>query len=152
MFRWTVPGGPPWSELNRLRREMDSLLGALTRDTWPTGSLWRQTRLFPLLNVRELQNAYVVTAEIPGMKLEDLELKVEADTLALKGERKAPEVGEGVSFHRRERASGTFQRSITLPRRVDAEGVTATYRDGVLTVTLPVEKAAVPKQISVKAG
>jgi HSP20 family protein len=111
--------------------------------------LWSGARLFPLLNVRQIENAYVVTAEIPGIKTEDLEIKIDGDTLTLKGERRPYETGEGASYHRRERATGTFQRSLTLPAKIDSEAVTANYKDGVLTITLQKEKAAVPKQITV---
>ncbi len=85
------------------------------------------------------------------MKSDDLEIKIEGDTLMLKGERKPQETGGEISYHRRERATGTFQRSLTLPSKVDAENVSATYKDGVLTVTLQKEKAAQPRQITVKA-
>ena len=85
------------------------------------------------------------------MKTDDLEIKIEGDTLMLKGERKPQGAGEEISYHRRERAAGTFQRSLTLPVKVDAENVSATYKDGILTVTLQKEKVALPRQITVKA-
>jgi HSP20 family protein len=113
--------------------------------------LWREARIFPLLNVKELDESYVVTAEIPGMKTEDLDIKVIGDTLTLKGERKPMEIGEGASYHRRERATGTFQRSLTLPGRVEPDGVKANYKNGILTVTLQKEAIAQPKQISITA-
>ena len=78
-------------------------------------------------------------------------LRSKGDTLILKGERKAADVGEEASYHRRERATGTFQRSITLPTQIDSEHVRATYKNGVLTVLLPQEKSALPKQISISA-
>lgn len=139
-------------ELHELQNRMDELFTALsgTRRTAPE-RLWRTARLFPLLNVRQEGTAYEVTAEIPGMKTEDLEIKVEGDTLTLKGERKPVEVEEEASYHRRERATGTFQRSITLPTKIDSEQVKATYKNGVLTVLLPQEKSALPKQITISA-
>jgi HSP20 family protein len=131
---------------------MDDLLNVVTGTRRPLlDPLWRGARLFPLLNVRDVDESFVVTAEIPGMKSEDLEIKIEGDTLTLKGERKPQEIGEEISYHRRERATGTFQRSLTLPSKVDAENVNATYKDGVLTVTLQKEKAAQPRQITVKS-
>jgi HSP20 family protein len=114
------------------------------------GTTGFETRLFPLLNVRDARESFVVTAEIPGMKTDDLEIKIEGDTLTLKGERKPEDVGVNASYHRRERATGVFQRSMTLPGKVDADKVNATYKNGVLTVTLAKEKAAVPRQITVK--
>lgn len=153
MLRWRIGREPMWTEFDRLQKGMNDLFNALTAGGTRTFSdpLWREARLFPLLNVREIDHTYVVTAEIPGMKKEDLEIKVVGDTLTFKGERKPMEIGEGASYHRRERATGTFHRSMTLPSRVDADTVKATYKDGVLIITLEKEKAAVPKQITVTA-
>ena len=151
MFRWRFGTDPTWRELERLQRSMDELFNAVSGTRKPfRDQLWRDARLFPLLNVRDLDESYVVTAEIPGMKSDDLEIKIEGDTLMLKGERKPEEAGEEISYHRRERATGTFQRSLTLPGKVDAENVSATYKDGVLIVTLQKEKATLPRQITVK--
>lgn len=150
MFSWRTEN--ILSEFDRLRREMDALMGAVSR---PAGGLreplWRGARLFPLLNVYQNDDSYVVTAEMPGLNTEDLEIKVEGDTLTLKGVRRPLEAGEGFSYHRRERATGTFQRSITLPARVDSERVNATYKDGVLKIALPKEEAVTPKQITIKS-
>ncbi len=151
MMSWRIDRGH-WSELDRLQRGMDELFTALSGYRKPTlEAPWRQARLFPLLNFREVENSYVITAEIPGMKTEDLEIKIEGDTLTLKGERKPHELGEGASYHRRERATGKFQRSLTLPTRIDPENVKATYKEGVLTINLQKEKEALPKQITVIA-
>lgn len=159
MAPWRFGSDPLWSEFDRLRRGMDDLFTALTgnrpfnvpRFRELPASLWPQGRLFPLLNVRQVDDTYVVTAELPGLKSEDLEINVEGDILSLKGERKAHELVEGASYHRRERAAGKFHRSITLPNKVDSENVKATYKDGVLTVRLPIEKAIQPRHIAVTA-
>lgn len=152
MFTWRFGRDPLWSELDSIHRKMDGLLGALstTRSTG-TGRLWSHARLFPPLNVTDTGTSYVVTAEIPGMKTDDLEIKIEGDTLTLKGERKPFELGENASYHRRERATGIFQRSLTLPGAVDSENVKASYRDGVLTVSLNKSAAVAPKQITVSS-
>lgn len=151
MFVWRTGRDPLWHEFDRLRNEMGTLFNLMGsgRRTWPS-PLWSETRLFPMLNVREMPESFVVTAEIPGMKTEDLEIKIEGDTLTLKGERKPEPVDSEASFHRRERATGAFQRSITLPGKVDSENVNASYKNGVLTVTLYKEKAAVARQITIK--
>jgi HSP20 family protein len=150
MFRLRTGRDPLWSEFDRLQRGMDELFGALSGGRRAFQEpFWRAARLFPLINVKEGDASFTVTAEIPGMKTDDLEIKVEGDLLTLKGERKPYELGEDASYHRRERATGTFQRSLTLPTRVDPENVAAKYRDGVLTITLNKEPAAVPKQIRI---
>lgn len=152
MFPWGMRRDPVWSEFERLQRGVDDLFAAVTGTRRPlTGPLWRPAPLFPLLNVRKVENTFVVTAEVPGLKTDDLEIKVEGDTLSLKGERKPYDAGSNASYHRRERASGTFQRSLTLPARVDPENVVASYKNGVLSITLPVEKPAEAKQIQIKA-
>lgn len=153
MLRWKIGGDPLWTEFDRLQKGMNELFNALTSGgpRFKFDPLWREARLFPLLNVREINHTYVITAEIPGMKKEDLEIKVMGDTVTLKGERKPIDIGEGASYHRRERATGTFHRSITLPTRVEPDAVKATYKNGVLTITLEKEKVAVPKQISITA-
>jgi HSP20 family protein len=153
MIRWGLMRDPIWSEFGRIQRNLDDLaqlLGGTTRSS--SDPRWRSTTIFPALNVTKDDNCYLVTAELPGIDPNELEIKVEGDTLNLKGERKLEQLGDGGSYHRRERAAGTFQRSLTLPHRVDAEGVKADYTDGVLTISLPVEKSAQPKQISVTTG
>jgi HSP20 family protein len=143
MFPWRLGINPIWAELDRLQRSLDDLFDAVTRSRKPLmDRLWGRAQLFQLLNVRELDQSFVVTTEIPGMKIDDLEIRIIGGTLTLRGERIPQEVGEGVSYHRRERATGIFQRSLTLPGKVDAENIGATYKDGVLTVTLPKEKTA----------
>ena len=80
---WITGRDPAWGEFERLRREMDSLFSTFSRER-PPSSLWRESRLFPPLNVVEKDDAYIVTAEIPGMKSEDLEIRIEGDTMTLK--------------------------------------------------------------------
>jgi len=105
---------------------------------------------WPAVNVAETKEAYVYQAEVPGLAEGDVHVQVEAGALVLRGERKnaAP---EGYETHLRERAPITFARKLPLPGRVDAEAVTATLKDGVLTVTLPKAKEALPRLIAVKA-
>ena len=145
---WKRGHDPVWADFARLRKELDDLVTSRDKTFWRP--LWGESRLFPLLNVIENTDVFVVSAEIPGMKTDDLEIKIEGDTLSLKGERKPEEVDQGVSFHRRERATGSFQRSITLPRKIDGDQVTASYKNGVLTITLTKEKPHEPKQITVE--
>jgi HSP20 family protein len=78
-----------------------------------------------------------------------VDLSVEGDSLTLRGERKIPEAGEKVSYHRREREAGVFRRVITLPVKVEADKVRAAMKNGILSVTLPKAAEAKPKQIVV---
>jgi HSP20 family protein len=132
---------------------MEDLFGTVSSGRRPwLRSPWRETRLLPLLNVRETTNSFIVSSEIPGMRKEDLEIKIEGDTLSLQGERPPTPVQHEASFHRRERATGAFQRSLTLPGNIDKDKVTATYRHGVLTVKITKEKKALSKEIKITVG
>ena len=150
MFRWGLVRDPMWAEFNRIHRNLDDLarhMGGVARS--PFEQVWRTGAIFPALNVTKVENSYVVTAEIPGVNADNLDIKVEGDTLTIKGERKPEDLGEGVSYHRKERTSGNFQRSLTLPSNVESDEVKANYENGLLTITLPIAKSAQPKQIAI---
>ncbi len=153
MNRWRTGRGRIGGQVDSFRRDMEDLFSGFSsgRRAW-LKSPWRETRLFPLINVRETTDSFIVSSEIPGMRRDDLDIKIEGDTLSLRGERTPDGVEDEASFHRRERATGTFQRSLTLPGKVDNERVTATYKLGVLTVKLPKEKQALPKEIEISTG
>ena len=95
------------------------------------------------------QHEIVIKAELPDMKREDIGVTFENDVLTLKGERKGEQEISRERFQRLERFQGTFSRSFTLPATVDAGRISATYKDGVLTVRLPQREEAKPKQITV---
>lgn len=104
---------------------------------------------FPPLNVWEEGDALKVEAEIPGVKLEDVEVSFENGELTLKGEKKF-EGKETSALHRRERRYGSFTRTMTLPWEIVADQVTAELKDGVLTITLPQAEAAKPRKVAIK--
>lgn len=104
---------------------------------------------FPALNMWEEDDQLHVEAELPGMKIKDLEVTVHGNELTIKGER-SYESKDGERHHRRERAVGAFVRMLTLPVPVDANKVQASLKDGVLSVTLPKTEAAKPRKIEVK--
>ncbi len=112
----------------------------------------RQSQLFrsPALDLYQNNDDVIALVELPGMRKEDIEISLHDGTLTISGERKS-ETPDGAA-ERTERYVGKFRRSITLPARVDASKVSATYRDGILTVTLPKAEEARPKQIQVDAG
>lgn len=94
----------------------------------------------------------VLRAELPGLRREDIELTVENNTLTIRGERRRDEAVREDRYHRIERAYGPFSRSFALPATADVRSVRAEYRDGVLTVTLPVREEARPRQIQVEVS
>jgi HSP20 family protein len=105
---------------------------------------------WPGVNAVETKEAFVYRVEVPGLAEGDVAVQVEDDALLLRGERKTS-APEGYEVHLRERAPIAFARKLPLPGRVDSQAVTATMKDGILTVTLPKAKDALPRQITVKA-
>jgi HSP20 family protein len=123
-------------------------MNALFENVWPRSGERRID--YPPVNIWAKDDDVVVSAELPGVKAEDLDLSITKSTLTIKGERKSDEPGEGVTVHRQERLSGSFAKTVKLPEQVDAEKASASYEHGVLTVTLPKSPEAKPKQITVK--
>jgi len=137
---------PVWNQLHQFQDEMNRLF-----DRWGNGNPFAGPAAFPPLNVWEEGDQVYVTAELPGLNLNDLEIYVTGgNQLTLKGERKpcAPEKGV---WHRQERAFGSFSRSLTLPFAVDADKVEARLENGVLAVKLTKHESARPRKIPVKA-
>ena len=107
----------------------------------------------PAVDIFETDNHdLVVRAEVPGMTREDIEVSVENSTLVIKGEKKFDAEVKEESYRRIERAYGTFHRSFTLPNTVDTNKVSADYKNGVLTVTLPFREEARPRTINVEVA
>ncbi len=143
-----------WRQFDDTLRALDSFQRRIDQAyaEWaPVAEQTRRTRAaWPAVNVFETKEAFVYRAEVPGLAEGDLSVYVEDATLILRGERRSL-VPEGYEVHLRERSPAAFSRKLGLPGRVDAEAVTATLRDGVLTVTLPKAKETLPRQIAVKA-
>lgn len=106
----------------------------------------------PAVDIRETENELVLKADIPGMKFEDIDVRLENGTLTVRGERKFEEEKKEGGWHRVERSYGTFERVFTLPDSVNPEGVTADYKDGTLTVNLPKKGIAKPRQVKVQVN
>jgi len=104
----------------------------------------------PSVDIYETENELVLKADLPDVKLEDIEVRVENQTLTLKGERKFEEDKSVQGYHRIERSYGTFTRSFTVPSTVDSEKVEAAFKNGVLTVKLPKKEAAKPRQVKIE--
>lgn len=132
--------------LNRLRDEMDRMFGQILGDTLPAASFGPGA--FPALNVREDAESFHVEAELPGLKMSNLEILVLGRELTIKG-RRTPAAVEGATYHRQERGSGDFNRTIQLPVPIDSDKVSASLKDGVLAVTLPKSPEAKPRRIDV---
>ncbi|MBF0217148.1 MAG: Hsp20/alpha crystallin family protein [Candidatus Omnitrophica bacterium] len=104
----------------------------------------------PAIDVFDSKDNILVKADIPGMKKEDIEVSVHGDTLSIKGEKKEEKEVKEKDFVKTERFYGSFTRSLRLPSEVDSEKVTATYKDGVLELTLAKREETKPKQIKIE--
>lgn len=114
---------------------------------------WEAPRAWGLpLDVTENEDAYVVKASVPGVSAEDLDVTLEDNVLTIKGEIAADEKVEDVRYHIRERRFGSFSRSLRFPVDVNADGVEASYVNGVLTLNVPKAEEVKPKQITVKVN
>jgi HSP20 family protein len=106
----------------------------------------------PAVDITERNDAYLVTAELPGFGIDDVELTFQDDVLTIQGERQHMADADGEKVHRSERRYGMFRRSITLPRHVQADKIEASTQDGVLQVLVPKAKEAHARRIQVRAG
>jgi len=146
LVRWE-----PFEGLSRVQSRVNDLFEetfgrSRLPHTAPSG-VW-----YPPVDILESKEAYLIRAELPGMKKEDFHLEVEDGTLTLSGERKSEEVTNGAEYHRVERVSGKFSRSFYLPQTVKHDAIKATYRDGILEVYVPKAEEAKPKQITVSVN
>jgi HSP20 family protein len=106
----------------------------------------------PLVDIVEDEKEYLIKAELPEVKKEDVKVTVEDDVLTITGERKYEKEEKGKKYHRVERAYGSFERSFTLPEDADGSKVSAEFKDGILKVRLPKSEKAKPKAVEVKVG
>jgi len=136
-----------FSDFDQIRREMLRLLEASTGDGAPD----QGAGVFPPMNITQDDENFYLRAEIPGIKPAELSISALRNRVAISGKREIPREHERVSYHRKERPEGAFNRSVTLPMEVDAERVDARYTDGILTLTLPKAEQAKPRQIAVRS-
>jgi len=136
------------NEMERLRDDMDRLFESAFSKRQR-----QRMREFPPINVwTNKHEGTIVTAELPGVDPDHLNISVTADTLTLSGSRQPAEVSDSVQYHRKERPRGEFNRSFKLPYTVNSQAVEANLDKGVLTITLPRAEAEKPKQIKVYAN
>jgi HSP20 family protein len=141
MTRFTPRNVVPFEAFNRA---IEEFFGDLNRNQESVTRSWA-----PAVDVVETPERYEVRAELPGVKKEDVEISVENNVLTLRGERKFEKDEQKESFHRIERAYGTFVRSFTLPTRVNPEQVEAKFDAGVLTIQIPKATEARPRKIEI---
>ena len=136
----------PWRDMDRLQREMNRLFEGYYPDRT------RQAPSFPAMNVWGSEDGLLITAEVPGVHPEDIDISVVGDTLTLSGNRKPDELNEGARYHRQERGYGSFTRAIQLPFAVSVAKVDASFSNGVLSINLPRAEEDKPRKIMVKSA
>jgi len=139
----------PFREFERMRRDMDRLW-----DSFLEGGLRRRTEeggeWLPSLDVSETKNELVVKAEVPGMDAKDIDISLSDGMLTIKGEKKQEKEEKEADYHLVERSYGAFVRSVQLPKEVKADKINASYKDGVLKITLPKSEEVKKKEIKIK--
>ncbi len=155
MERWRpFRGITPWRpfrELEEMERRFEDVFGRpFVPAAWRRFPI-REMAWAPAVEVFEKEDKYVVRADLPGVKEEDIGVSIEGDTLTIKGEKKSESEIKEESYYCCERSYGSFYRSIALPSMVDAKKIEASYEDGVLEVSLPKAAEVKPKKVTVSA-
>jgi HSP20 family protein len=151
-----------WRPFESLRHEIDRLFEDFDRGFWrfPSPRLfdiepfWRRGVTAPAVDIVEREKDYQITAELPGMEEKDIELKVADDVMTIKGEKKEEREEKKKEYHLTERRYGAFRRSFSLPAGVDADKIEASFKKGVLTVTMPKKPEAIKaeRKVEIKAS
>ena len=153
LIRWqprgTLSAWSPMSEMEEMRNEMSRMFG------FPFGrgdadgffgSLWS-----PAVDIVQEGDHFLVRADLPGMKKDEIEITLNGDTLTISGEKKRESEAKDDGYYRSERYYGKFSRSLVRPSTVDANKIEASYKDGVLSLTIPKSEEARPKQIKIQS-
>lgn len=146
------PGGLPQSQwrsdpLTALRNEMNDLRSRF----WGDDEGWFAGTMVPSLDLSETDTAIEVRMDLPGLKSKDIDIQLNGNILTVTGQREEEKEEKGRTFHRVERQSGSFSRSVTLPCSVNESEVAAEYHDGVLAITLPKTDESKARKIKVKS-
>ncbi len=136
----------PFRELSSLKSQMDKIFETILGE----GEDIKSGSWVPPVDIYETENEIVIKAEVPGVAQEDIEIKIEDDTLIIRGEKKYAQDVERERYHRAERVYGKFQRSFILPKTVERDKIKATLKHGVLTIVLPKKEEVKPKEISIQ--
>ena len=135
-----------WREMDQLQREMNRLF-----DSSQQGRSFSSPS-YPAINLWINEDGQVISAELPGVRMEDIDISLTADALSLSGTRHPDEAVKEAHYHRQERSYGSFSRTVQLPFMVDPDKVEANFKNGVLTIWLPRAEADKPRSITIKAG
>jgi HSP20 family protein len=146
---WELMNTHPFEDIEKVRSEMDRLVDTFLFGVPQKGDFWEEAEWLPAVDVAEMKNEIVVNVEIPGMDPKEFDISLSEGTLTIRGEKKQDRVEEE-NYHLTERRYGTFSRSIPLSQEVESDKISASYKNGVLTVTLPKPEGTKRKEIKIK--
>ncbi len=146
LIRWE-----PVRELNTIQNEMNRLFNTFFESPAPAGGA-TQRRWIPPMDLVETEGEFVLRADLPGLSDEDVHVQLEDNVLTVSGDRKAEHEERKEGYYRVERSFGKFSRSLTLPEGVDAEAVTASFKNGVLEVRVPKPEERKPRKVAISVG
>ena len=146
IIRWE-----PAREINSLQQEVNRLFGSFF-DTQAGGVPVAQRRWIPAMDLVEQGERYVLRADLPGVREDEIKVELDENVLTISGERRSEHDEQHDGYRRIERASGSFSRSLTLPDGVDAAGVRARFEHGVLEVTVPKPVQRKPQRVAISVG
>jgi HSP20 family protein len=147
VIRWE-----PAREINSLQQEMNRLFSTFFEGPATGGPNASPRRWVPAMDLVETEDQFVLRADLPGLTDADVDVSLEDNVLTVSGERKAEHEEKGEGFYRVERASGSFSRSLTLPKGVDGDAITARFDNGVLEVRIPKPQADKPRKVQIQVG
>jgi HSP20 family protein len=142
----------PFREFTTLQNEMNRLFNTVFDAPAPGNAGNTLRRWMPAMDLVETEDHFVLRADLPGMKEEDVKIEFEDGTLTVSGERKAEHESKNEGYYRVERAFGAFSRSLTLPQGIDPEAVAASFDNGVLEVRIPKPEERKPRRIEIGAA
>jgi HSP20 family protein len=142
----------PFRDLAVLQERMNRLFTDSLQGRSQDEGLVNRGSWTPAVDIYEIDGALVLKAELPDLRREDIDVNVENNTLTLHGERRFDEQVKQEQFHRIERAYGSFVRQFSLPSTVDSTRIAAEYKNGVLTITLPVREEAKPRSVKIEVA
>ncbi|MBA3546492.1 MAG: Hsp20/alpha crystallin family protein [Nannocystis sp.] len=145
MLTYWMDVNDPFRAFDAVRRRMDQVFREYDQSAGP-----RARTSYPRASLRDTHEGFVLTAEVPGLADNDIQISATMDSLTIAGERKSV-APEGYAVHRQERGSLRFARSFALPAKIDVDKVSASVKNGVLTVTMPKHPESQPRAITVKA-
>lgn len=147
MIRWE-----PARELQSLQQEMNRLFGSFFDTPGAGNGAQPLRRWIPPMDLVETDADYVLRADLPGLNKGDVKIELEDTVLTISGERRAEHEDRQEGYYRLERAAGAFARSLTLPEGVEAEGIQASFADGVLEVRIPKPAQRSPQRVAINVG